>query len=244
MRRPARTGAPTADVRGILGANLAAWFRSDLGVTIGTGVSQWSDQSGRGNHVTQGTGAQQPTYVAGVLNGKPVLRFANASSQFLRNGGGITGITAGSRPCVFVVARHTASVGNATILNLSDGDSTNRGMLLFSSAANTLTARYRLATPPDTQVDASASPFSYSTWYRQEGRSDSATVYSRFASTEATTAQANTGLFRACTYMHVGTFSGGGYFTGDIAEIIVTVTTPTAAQISALRAYIQSYWGV
>lgn len=57
-------------------ANLAAWFRADLGVT-GSSVSAWADQSGNGRHVTQGTGSAQPTFVSSVagLGGRPALSF-------------------------------------------------------------------------------------------------------------------------------------------------------------------------
>lgn len=50
------------------------WFRSDLGITIGTGVSAWADQYGL-NNATQATGGSQPTYTAsdGTLGGLPSL---------------------------------------------------------------------------------------------------------------------------------------------------------------------------
>lgn len=38
-----------------------AWYRLGVGVTVtGSGVSQWSDQSGNGNHLLQGTDANRP----------------------------------------------------------------------------------------------------------------------------------------------------------------------------------------
>lgn len=36
------------------------WLRADLGVTIGTGVATWADQSGNGHNATQATGSKQP----------------------------------------------------------------------------------------------------------------------------------------------------------------------------------------
>jgi PKD repeat protein len=57
--------------------SLAMWVRADSGVVFSTGssVSQWSDLSGNAFHATQSTPAQQPTYVAGILNGYPVIHF-------------------------------------------------------------------------------------------------------------------------------------------------------------------------
>lgn len=58
-------------------ANLAFWFRADLGVTLnGSTVSAWADQSGNGRHVTQGTAAAQPTLSTSAgLGGRPSLSF-------------------------------------------------------------------------------------------------------------------------------------------------------------------------
>lgn len=40
--------------------NLKLWCRQGVGITTDTGVSQWDDQSGNGNHLKQATGANQP----------------------------------------------------------------------------------------------------------------------------------------------------------------------------------------
>jgi hypothetical protein len=68
----------------ILGAaSVLQWCRSDLGITIGTGVSAWADQSGNGRHYTQGTGAAQASYNAtGGPNGRPSLLF-DGTDDFL-----------------------------------------------------------------------------------------------------------------------------------------------------------------
>lgn len=66
--------------------NLALWVRGDMGITIGTGVSAWADQSGNGNHLTQATGAKQPLFVASAANGRPGVRFDTSGTQFLATG--------------------------------------------------------------------------------------------------------------------------------------------------------------
>lgn len=62
---------------------LFAWWRADKGViSSGGAVSQWSDQSGNSNHVTQSTAANRPTVVSAQLNGLPVVRFTGTNSQY------------------------------------------------------------------------------------------------------------------------------------------------------------------
>jgi hypothetical protein len=59
-------------------SGLAAWYRSDLGITLNGGaVAAWGDQSGNGRHLSQGTAANQPTYVSSVagLGNRPALSF-------------------------------------------------------------------------------------------------------------------------------------------------------------------------
>lgn len=67
-----RVGAATTPLT-ILGS-LAWWVRADLGITIGTGVSAWADQSGNGVNFSQGTGAAQPAFIASAVNGQPAVR--------------------------------------------------------------------------------------------------------------------------------------------------------------------------
>lgn len=68
-------------------------------------VQQWNDQSGHNRHASNTTTNDQPLYIAGALNGLPVLRFAqrdedNGSRLYL-NDLGLYSANAGS---VFVVA--------------------------------------------------------------------------------------------------------------------------------------------
>lgn len=72
-----------------LGASLALWLRSDLGITLNGGnVSAWADQSSNARHFTQGTAGAQPTYDTGgarpavVAGGARWLQGAGAASAW------------------------------------------------------------------------------------------------------------------------------------------------------------------
>jgi len=62
---------------------LQAWYRGDIGVTLESGVvSEWQDISGNGNHATQATPANRPTFIANGFQNKDTIEF-DGSAQFL-----------------------------------------------------------------------------------------------------------------------------------------------------------------
>ena len=65
-------------------AGCQLWLKADAGITKDGSdyVSVWADQSGNGNDAVQATGASQPLWVDGQLNGEPVLRF-DGSNDFM-----------------------------------------------------------------------------------------------------------------------------------------------------------------
>ncbi len=57
-------------------ANLELWVAADLELSLADGnpVALWPDQSGSGNDLVQGVGANQPLFRTGIINGLPVVR--------------------------------------------------------------------------------------------------------------------------------------------------------------------------
>lgn len=57
--------------------NLAVWLDASqqTGIVNGGAVSSATDFSGNSRHATQGTAAKQPTFLSGIQNGLPVMRF-------------------------------------------------------------------------------------------------------------------------------------------------------------------------
>lgn len=115
---PSPGGGPPAWTPKSLGSTLKLWLRGDLGVTLnGSNVSAWADQSGNGNHVTQATGAKQPTFVASGINNKPTLTFDGGDVL-----DGSVALTGAANWSLFVVlnftstgsARQAVNIGNAT----------------------------------------------------------------------------------------------------------------------------------
>jgi Concanavalin A-like lectin/glucanases superfamily len=116
------TGAASALDRGRperfrAGATLVLWLRADLGITIVTGVSQWNDQSGSANHVTQATGSKQPTVAAADINGKPALAFDGTDDVLSKAS---TTLITSSAYSIFMVNKLNANGGDTATLGITD----------------------------------------------------------------------------------------------------------------------------
>ena len=65
--------------------NLEYWFKADsLALSDGAAVATWADSSGNTRDISQGTGANQPVYKTGILNGQPVVRFDGSNDTLAR----------------------------------------------------------------------------------------------------------------------------------------------------------------
>ena len=63
------------------------YWKAGTGITqSANAVSAWADQSGNNHHLTQATGANQPTYATAQLNGFPSITF-DGTNDFLTSGG-------------------------------------------------------------------------------------------------------------------------------------------------------------
>jgi hypothetical protein len=218
----------------------ALWVGEPGSITIGTGVSQWSDSSGNDLHATQGTGASQPAWTAtsatkGYVqgNGSQGLLCSSASLAFLHSGAGAT---------IVAVLEQAGTVdnylcGNQTGTNASLGFSLARrtapsiGIYAGSSvlvagaltlgadgASHRLIATYRSGVDPDlvAQSDGSAA-----------GTSNELNT---------PTASATATQFGIC-------WGGGGVFgtTGKIYLLALAPSVLSGAQISAIDALLAAW---
>lgn len=113
-------------------ANLYAWFRSDMGITLnGSTVSAWADQSGNGKNLTQGTASNQPTFVSSdsEYNNYGSLSFDGVNDVLTGasfNYGSFT---------MFIVGKVTTAAGNGYYYIRGSGASSD---YLWSRTADTL----------------------------------------------------------------------------------------------------------
>ncbi len=111
------------------------WLKADAEVytdagitqaTDGQSVQQWNDQSGNGNHVSQATAINKPTFKSPDATARPALYFDGVNKKVFLNNTVSNLVTAGTARTVFVVARrdcnaHAGGVLGGTLFTFRRG---------------------------------------------------------------------------------------------------------------------------
>lgn len=244
MRRPGIRGRREAYTRygsaqtplTILG-NLAWWVRADLGITIGTGVSAWADQSGNGVNFTQGTGAWQPAFVASAINGQPAVQ-GDGSDDYIR----ATWARAapGTQPFYIWLVVKQVTWGS---LNCIIGDcnaSITSGFTEIQNPSTPSTQTYCISATPGTN-----SAGTIGSYFRHEMQfQDSTADYLRVGSTTVTgTSAGNSAGSGQVELFQGGSNTAGRHANVEIAEAFAFLGVPSAGQRAALDAYCTARYG-
>lgn len=206
-------------------SGLLLWLRADLGVTIGTGVSAWADQSGSGNNVSQATGSKQPTLNASdaAYNNQKTLTFASASTQVMQSaalaGGSLSTFTA------MIVGNDDGTnayylsdiPGNTYVVYTQFGDYRAAGTVALDSGV-------AIATGPRVFIIVC------------NGASSSIFI-------SANTAKAS-GNLGTTTFASVDLGYAGNYLNGKIAEVAIWNGVKTPTDINNALAYAGSRYGI
>ena len=229
-RRPGR-GASSGIVwtpRAITGLKL--WLRADLGVTIGTGVSAWADQSGNGNNVTQGTGSKQPTFNAtdAAFNNKTTLSFAAASAQCLQ---GTFGVSVAVPYTLFIVG----SVDRAYARSWFDGSTVGGRAEAYTDGVSD---KMYAGTAFISAADVSTSPRVMT--YEMNGASSNIYISSN---TSAVTGDPGSNTLAGAT-IGAAFDQLSDALNGKLAEVVLYGALLNATQQAQVRAYLGSRYGV
>jgi hypothetical protein len=215
----------------ILGS-LAWWVRADLGITIGTGVSAWADQSGNNVNFAQGTGGFQPLFVASAINGKPAVRGDGVddllSAAWARGAPGTT-------PCYFwLIAKAVSWINFAVLL----GD--------YTSASNGATIQQITTSPTVRTLQNGANVnngMTVGSYFRIEWQLvNSAADYLNIGTTNTTGSAGNVASLG--TFQLFSAPVGGVSSNIEIAEAFAFFGAPNAGQRAALDAYCTARYGV
>jgi hypothetical protein len=233
QRRITRVGGATQFLPTQL-SGLVLWLRADLGVTIGTGVSSWADQSGNGNNVTQGTGAKQPTFVAsGGANNTPYVQGVKASATSL--GGTFTWAQPAELFAVMQWGGSPAS-GDTAI----DGHGGNNGRVYLNGTTN-----MNFGTDGGINVVIVSGPV-ITNWQRYDALWNGTSGIAYVASTQSTQLSGTgvgTGNPSGITLFSFGD-GASAPANVNIAEVFGYSRVLSASERAAANAYIRTRYGV
>lgn len=229
--------------------NLALWLDADDAATItlnGTTVSQWNDKSGNGRNVTQAVAANQPTYTATGLNGKPVLTFngTNSFMTFQTAFGTVTEFNA-----VVVWRTNASGVGNFDYLYQIGDGSNALSLNAASPTAGSFNGNYYGLTSatPATAFDFST-PAVFNAAKISSHRIGTGTAHNFWVNGSARTVPAwSQSLNVNSSTSGLGRFinSNAHFLQGYIAEMVfVTNTALSTADRERLEGYLAWKWGL
>lgn len=247
------------------------WDAADASsVTLDSGrVSTWNDKSGNGRNAANSTsGSTQPDYVTGARNGKNVVRFAAASSQFLLAGsvGDWNFLHNGTNSFVAGVIRFFDSAdpnAGGSFISTGGGTSNQTGFDMFfddraSVSRNNalLIIVSRSVNQQFASLDATVDAITPNTFVLLETLldGDNATAANRsrsringgtqFGSNAATNAPSTSNSSYTLALGRGQFATPALYFTGDICELLMYSQHPTADTQTAIRRYLAAKWGV
>jgi len=204
-------------------SSLAAWFRSDTGLT----VSQWDDKSGNARPLLQAAAPDQPTIAGTTPNGKPCLRSDGANSWMQ------TAAFALVQP--FTVLISAKWTGKAAWSYLLDGRANDTGCLARSPSSNVVSVYAGAGYAGPTLTDA--------TWTVIGSIVDGA-ASSSWINADAPVAGA-TGAANANGITLFSSGVGESYLSeADVSEIVVVGRALTASEIAKTATYMRGWSGI
>lgn len=249
-----RTDYPPSDVSGFTPSNvsnLVLWLDANDAATISKNgsnqVSTWTDKSGLGNTVTQGTDANKPVWTDATLNGKPVLVFTKASSNYMAKTSP-TSLSGMQKISIYSVIKYNNTTDVHVAFCLDDVTSGRSWAPDFGGGA-TLTHMYYESPVDSVYFSTTGTTAGYrlfKTTYN--GATGVSTI--AFGSNSASDSSMTPSSLRSQTIpFAVGVeYSSGSpdvnrYLDGGIAEIIIYTDILSSSDDSNVQNYLSNKWG-
>ena len=228
-------------------SSLKLWLRADSGVTTsGSNVTAWADLSGNSNNASQGTTADQPTFVSNSINGQPAIQFTDdilSGTDILVSDNAATGFA--------MVKPSSLSTGFNIVWSKWAAGTPNKYKFHFALH----NAKVSLYTSPDgTSTSAETVGGStmtagnpYVVGFDVNTTTGNQRVFLNGVSAVATTS----GITSLASVNQVyavggklGSTTSSNRFAGDIAEVIVYNTTLNIAQRTLVANYLGAKYGI
>ena len=200
-------------------------------------ISQWSDKSGFNRHATQGSGANQATYLLNEQNGKNVIDFDG--SQWFDLGTGLDWMATDANHTCFVVTQNDSYDNIYGAATPGQGDQSLH--VGFQNAGNYRLNRWGNDTYPDIEAEYNVGQYNMLRYVWPVGSQGN--VYqngtpSGLEGPSKSTLSAMAGGGRIANVV------GQPIFDGKICEIVFLNYIASAAQAAAIEAHLTAKWGV
>jgi hypothetical protein len=241
-------------IRTVLGAwtksplelsNLSLWLDASDSASVTTvsgSVSQWSDKSGNGNHVTQSDSGSRPPYETAPVNGLNAIYFGGPSTTHRLTRSSFSVAT----PTVFTVFKLNSSYNIATTTVLWDTFTSDRAAAGVSDQNSGLFSFQRSDVTNAKAITGSA--LSKNKAYVTACVSDATGHQVWLNGVKGSDATAGTTGF---TGMSIGNLRGSPSpiaaeytFYGHICEMIVYSSKKTDSERAGIEAYLTKKWGI
>lgn len=232
-----------------LGSSLALWLDAADASTItlnGSTVSQWNDKSGNGRHATQAVAANQPTYIASGLNGKPLLDWDGSNDSMTISGGAVplhTALSNNNNHSVTMLVQPDLLSNLPVFLHVPTGATPGGYRFLFESNNEGFYWNYEV----DPQRVYSSGFFTVNTPSFFTANKTGATTGDAYSN--GVLQSSFSGNFGATPSLP-NPFLLGGYtipsfnYNGKFAEIVITNTALSTADRQRLEGYLAWKWGL
>jgi hypothetical protein len=221
-------------------ADLKVWLKADAGIALqntNNSIETWFDQSGNHNDASQLTWSKEPTSVANVLNGRPVVRFNAASNTDMGFPNPLFGTTQAE---AFVVLK-TGSDMPINPESLWRVGSSGSGALAYPDSNGNIVEDFASSTPR--QVGNPAQPLNQYHLYNVSG---SANQWSASINgiVQASTTNNTYGVWGESP-LRLGSNHGFDPFSnGDVAEVLIFTRVLSSVERDVVNAYLNGRYGL
>jgi len=242
LLRPRATGFDPKSI-----ANLALWLDATNTASLtfnDTTVSQWDDLSGNGYHATQSTAANQPTYLATGMNGKPALEFTSAFSNRMESTATIANVfatpTTSPETTIFAIMRNPAGATNAAFGSNSDAN----GRLVYANRLQTTTTFFDVVNATDGRLSVATNQTEAEAVAVHTAFRSGATQTARYnGSQKNTRTNATTNFSATSATIRIGKYMDGG--GGAIfSELLFYARALSSTEIDTVERYLARKYGI
>lgn len=226
---------------------LQLWLNADsLSLQNGAAVSQWADQSGNNNNVSQPVAGSQPIYQSNILNGHPVVRF-DGVSQYL-SGATTPGLMPTTATVIAVYRPLSVLSHSQRIISQPHNPAYAQPAVSWSLSAgspnNTIPkAQFAVASTKYETPAGGSTPLVVANMLVSTCDGSAHRFYLNGALVGSTTVAGGI-AYAAPQSFYVGTDLGGESLNGDVAEVLVYNRVLTDGERKNVELYMGDKYGI